>query len=137
MSRLESIETVFRTTGYIPVVSSITGPLRSLMGLVQIVAYGIFAIHSFYKGQKELQKSHVVNVEKGLINLIRGLVEFIPLLGNFLCLTYEELWLKEAAHKEVKHSGSCWPFSFGFHRRSVFEDWCDGEDWLNNLPCHK
>lgn len=65
----------FNKLGYIPVISTISGIGRSLMGLIYTITHLVLAI--FKK-----DKDHLREVVLGAKNIGRGLVEAIPVIGN-------------------------------------------------------
>ena len=97
---------VLNPIGKIPISSSITGSTRVAKGLGQFFSYGIM---SFFKAlgcmfhpidRKALKwqaKDALVSVENsahGVANVIRGVVEFVPLAGNLLTGLYDATGLR-------------------------------------------
>src|ERR1700722_18020208 len=62
--------------GYIPGVSTITGLGRSLLGIVHTIAHLACAIFS------KNQSDHLQEAGLGLKNIVRGVIEAIPIIGN-------------------------------------------------------
>lgn len=64
--------------GYIPVVSTVTGSARTILGLVHAVVHAVCLIFSADRDH------HYPQVILGAKNIGRGLVETIPVIGNII-----------------------------------------------------
>ncbi|NGX41814.1 MAG: hypothetical protein K940chlam7_00088 [Chlamydiae bacterium] len=75
--------------GYIPVVSTFTGGCRALLSLVHTITHLVQAIlHS------EERHLHLEEAKLGGINIVRGSIEMIPIIGNITMLFIDLLrWL--------------------------------------------
>jgi len=80
---------VLNPCGYIPFVSSISGPLRALIGVIQTVAYSALSFVAFTDGARALSERFDCTMKNGLANIFRGCIETVPIAGNLLCYTYD------------------------------------------------
>ena len=102
---LEDLEVkIFNILGYIPIVSSISGAFRCLLGKFEILGGLIFgtakALVGILTSNERAKQAHFSEagflfsyILHGFLNILRGLVEMIPLLGLILCLPYDRLFL--------------------------------------------
>lgn len=84
---------------YIPVVSTISGFARYLLGKVEVIVAVSVAIFKFIASlfksageRKVLEKEAIETLHyaaHGLANMFRGLVAMVPVLGNISCLVYD------------------------------------------------
>ncbi|MEI6242149.1 MAG: hypothetical protein WCP39_01950 [Chlamydiota bacterium] len=88
-----SAEKVLNVTGYVPFVSSVTGPLRALMGKIQVIVFAVLAINAYMLGQKAVGERCVTCILNGFANIVRGTVESVTLLGNLCCFIYDKVML--------------------------------------------
>lgn len=90
---MAKLERVFNGFGYIPVLSSFTGPIRAAIGKVEIVAALIIgAIVLIVTWRFDRAVDVVLNYAlNGVANVIRGWIEFVPIIGNYLCYTYDTI----------------------------------------------
>lgn len=94
----EAVERVFNILGYIPIVSSISGPIRSGIWAIAQIFGGIIGLVlslflSIFTGDEGsnifwIWAALVVN---GVLNIIRGTIESIPFLGNLICFLYDRI----------------------------------------------
>jgi len=83
--------------GLIPGISTITGIGRTFVGLVHMIAHLAKAIFDQPKRDKHLNEARL-----GLYNVMRGLVEAIPVAGNLVVAVFDLYRLnKEIYHKDV------------------------------------
>lgn len=97
---IKGAEDILNPLGYIPFVSSLfTADIRITLGLIQVISgvvtmpfffiADLFSQHergSFYRTSKSV--SHVAH---GMGNMVRAAVEFVPLLGNFATIFYDNV----------------------------------------------
>lgn len=90
---MKSVEKILNLPGYVPIVSSFSGALRAEMGKVELIAsLFIGAYVGFVTGDVDQGIAAVIIYAiHGLTNIGRGVVECIPLLGNFLCWIYDDV----------------------------------------------
>lgn len=74
--------------GYIPVVSTFSGIGRSLLGIVHSVVHLACAIFS------QNRTHHLSEAKLGAKNIVRGLVEAIPVIGNITLLIVDVMRMK-------------------------------------------
>lgn len=72
-------------TGYIPVVGTVTGALRILLGIVQLAA----SIFNLIVGEKEYAQNIA---QKGGMNLGRGFIELIPIVSFAILFPYDHFY---------------------------------------------
>lgn len=70
--------------GFIPGVSTVTGIGRAFVALVHTVAHLAKAIF-----EKQNRKEHLTEAALGFYNFGRGVIEAVPLLGNFVVITFD------------------------------------------------
>ena len=63
--------------GYIPLVSTITGLIRTLLGIIHTIVHLVSAIFD-----RENRISHLKESILGAKNIVRGIIETTPILGN-------------------------------------------------------
>jgi hypothetical protein len=90
----KAIDTTFNVFGYIPIVSSFSGPIRTYYGVIQAVAAiaiailgstGLIAITS--ATMLPMIVSHLLI--SGIFHVIRGYIEQVPFVGNATCFIYD------------------------------------------------
>ena len=86
-------EKTLNICGYIPAVSSVSGPIRALYGKAKIIT-GIAAAIFSASGVITLSPTiapilatHLIF--SGLIELFRGAIETIPVFGNIACIIHD------------------------------------------------
>ena len=81
------VERVFNGLGYVPFVSSFSGPLRVTMGKAEMVAGAIFALVDYCLHAEEgtVDLSFIVH---GAANCLLGMAETIFVVGNLCTFTY-------------------------------------------------
>lgn len=96
--RLANFENTFNKLGYIPLASTITGPIRALYGTTQVTA-GV-CLHYFKAAQYFITANPEHRNEAaagfwyqlhGYNNISRGVVEFIPIVGNVSTILYDNV----------------------------------------------
>ena len=89
---MANVEKALNIPGYFPIVSSFTGPFRAAIGKVEIVAalfIGLYVL--FTTGNLDWAFNRGVEYAiHGASNIFRGVVEFIPFLGNYLCWAHDK-----------------------------------------------
>ena len=65
--------------GIIPIVSTVTGTARTLIGLVHTIAHLAKAVFD-----QQHRDGHLNEAALGFYNFVRGLIEIIPVLGNIV-----------------------------------------------------
>lgn len=80
---------VLNPLGYIPLASSISGPIRILIGLIQAIAYAFFSFFASIGEARALSARYACTMKNGLANIFRGCIESIPIAGNILCYAYD------------------------------------------------
>ncbi|MEI6242148.1 MAG: hypothetical protein WCP39_01945 [Chlamydiota bacterium] len=85
------VEKVLNIFGYIPIVSSISGPIRAIMGKIQVIACAVLAVLAFLTGREAMAWRCVICFVHGVANYFRGNIETIPVIGNIACLVYDVL----------------------------------------------
>ncbi len=100
---LEKIEPGLNIAGYFPVISSVSGPLRMVLGQCEIIgglaAAAFMAIAALFnpnarERQHQLNKALEIAVKytlHGGANLFRGGIEMIPFASLVTCLPYDLL----------------------------------------------
>jgi hypothetical protein len=91
------IEKTLNILGYIPGVSSSTGIGRSLLGIVGLVKNSVkmvfYTLTDIFKrcshGYGYRTFKHASYIFHDLGNIIRGSIEFLPLIGNNLGMVYD------------------------------------------------
>lgn len=85
--------------GYIPGVSTVSGSIRTLLGIIHTIVHLVAAIFN-----AKNRAYHLKEAGLGVRNIIRGLVEIIPIAGNITCLTYDGIRMKRQAEAVKKFS---------------------------------
>lgn len=89
---MKSVEKALNCPGYIPIVSSFSGALRATMGKIELIAsmfIGAYVLLTTGDIDQAIDAT-VTYAVHGLANIGRGVIECIPLLGNFLCWIYDD-----------------------------------------------
>lgn len=94
-----SFEKTLNVVGYIPAISVFSGAIRALSGVASIVVSAVkgsfLLIADLFSNQpfKYPYRSykHLTYIGHGLLNVIRGIIEGVPVAGNLLCLGYDFL----------------------------------------------
>lgn len=96
---LSSFEKGLNIAGYVPIISSFSGPLRIGYGKVEVIGAvafaAILALRAFSLTgleQEELLNKAVEMLSytlHGIANIFRGAIETIPLISLFTCLPYD------------------------------------------------
>ena len=89
-------EKAFNILGWVPFISSATGPVRMIAGKVMAIAAAVLAAATFAAGyimndQKLIQKADQFAgyIWHGLGNFVRGFIESIPIAGNLATILYD------------------------------------------------
>lgn len=86
---LQNLEIFYRKAGYIPFISSMTGPIRSGIGVigfvVNAVCVPIFALFRKHEYAEQSKQYLIVSARW----IIRGIVESKPFVGNALCWSWD------------------------------------------------
>jgi hypothetical protein len=77
---IRSDSSMLNCLGYLPVISTISGLSRALLGTVHTIGHLACAIFSKHK------EHHLQEAKLGLKNIGRGLIEAIPIIGNITML---------------------------------------------------
>lgn len=86
---IKALDTTFNILGYIPVVSSISGPFRQYFGIAKIVASIALAIFAAIGAATTAPGIVSYFLFAGCLDIIRGGVEKVPVLGNLACIVYD------------------------------------------------
>ena len=90
----QAIETTFNAFGYIPMVSSLSGSIRTFYGIIQAVAALAVAILSS-TGLVAITSTTMLPMIvsqlliSGIFHVIRGYIEQFPFIGNATCIIYD------------------------------------------------
>lgn len=82
-------ERALNSCGYVPVLSTLTGALRLVAGLVQTAVASTFSFLLLLAKRPLLSTRYGFIATHGLANVCRGFVEMVPLLGNMFCYTHD------------------------------------------------
>lgn len=100
-SWLENVEHGLNIAGYVPLVSSISGPLRMVLGKCEVIgglATAAFMAIAALFDPHPVEKLHQLNraleiavkyTLHGAANLFRGTIEAIPFVSLVTCLPYD------------------------------------------------
>lgn len=80
-----SFEDAFNWMGYFPPISSVSGVIRILIGVVEIVVSAIFALFC-------CQADELKSIVDGMGHVVRGTIETIPILGNLVLIIYDHVF---------------------------------------------
>jgi hypothetical protein len=80
--------TMFQQLEWIPIVSNIVGTVRGIFGAIQVVV-GIFTLAFEFIYAVSTGQSHIYLIAKGAINILRGVVAEICILGNIALYLYD------------------------------------------------
>lgn len=94
--RYANLENTLGNFGYVPVVSSFTGPARAIYGIIQTI---VGSVTSVFKGvqyfitrdpehRNQAAANHWYTVH-GNMNITRGSIEFMPVFGNLATFFYD------------------------------------------------
>jgi hypothetical protein len=93
-----NLENQANTLGYIPLVSSLTGPVRAMCGAVQgmIGSVGgtlrtVQYLLTRNADHKLLAMANLTNLEHGALNATRGSIESMPVVGNVATFVYDNI----------------------------------------------
>lgn len=88
-SVLNNVDYGLNRAGEIPIVSTFTGTFRIALGIAETIAaiaMAIFGIIPLLFGNTYLWENCGDHVLNGLMNVLRGSVEVIPLVGNLIMM---------------------------------------------------
>ena len=94
-ARLNDIDRQFGKAGCIPIVSTLTGYMRELYGIVEAIAgvaqlaFGFLSL-PFTDDNRFIDRGFE-HLNHGVLNIIRGNIEMIPILGNLIMLCSDNL----------------------------------------------
>jgi hypothetical protein len=111
--------------GYKPIVSTITGLGRALLGLVHTIVHLVCAIFSKNKAH------HIQEAKLGAKNIARGLIEAIPIIGNITMFVvdylrmgkFEKMVAEQVNKNRASYDNQAVLFVYGkeFARRPIAE----------------
>src|ERR1700722_12281013 len=87
--RTVSVNCKLNRVGFIPIVSTITGGGRALLGIVHAIGYLACAIFAKNQG------AHLQEAWFGAKNIGRGLIEAIPIIGNITMFVIDRMRIKK------------------------------------------
>ncbi|PCI95724.1 hypothetical protein COB11_01365 [Candidatus Aerophobetes bacterium] len=107
---LVSMEKVFNIMGYIPCVSTISGPVRILFGIIQTVVSAVkvpftLIVDIFRENPKGYGNRSFRNITymcHGVGNVARGFVELFPIVGNIATIFYDTIGIRVSYSVEYK-----------------------------------
>jgi hypothetical protein len=100
-SSLEKFEHALNIAGYVPLVSSVSGVIRAVLGKIEVIGgiatgaiLAIAALFNPHASQRHAQLNKAAEVAvkyslHGVANLLRGTIEVFPLLSLVTCLPYD------------------------------------------------
>lgn len=92
--------------GYIPVVSTVTGLARALLGVIHSIVHLVSAIFDAKNRDHHLQEAKL-----GGYNIGRGVIEMIPIIGNIVCFVKDGIIAYKhhnlASEYKNKHRSEC------------------------------
>jgi hypothetical protein len=80
--------TLFQQMDWIPIISNISGTVRAIIGVVQIIL-GVFTLIPEMIYSVAAGESHVYLITAGALNIIRGIVAEIWIAGNIALFLYD------------------------------------------------
>lgn len=88
------IDTTFNVLGYIPIVSSVSGYIRTYYGTIQAVvaiAAAILGSTGLIIVTSTAALPTIVSqlLISGIFHIIRGYIELVPFIGNASCIIYD------------------------------------------------
>lgn len=89
MPKPDTRSAMLNILGYVPVISTISGCCRVLLGIIHTIVHLVAAI---FKASH--RKDHLQEALLGVRNIVRGIVEMVPVVGNITCLTYDGVKMK-------------------------------------------
>jgi len=96
-TRLANFEETLNTLGYIPIVSTASGSVRIVYGSLETVAGNVSCVYKgcqyFITGNREHRNqaaAHYLYAVHGALNVQRGIVEFVPIIGNTVVFLYDK-----------------------------------------------
>lgn len=94
---LGRVEECLNIVGYVPILSEISGAFRIAMGKIEFIAGLFLAAVGFVcemlvgRGDRQwMMEQGGEYVLHGLVNILRGCVEMVFLLGNLACYIFDE-----------------------------------------------
>lgn len=96
--RLANLENTFNILGYVPLVSTITGPARALYGTAELTAgiglHYLKGAQYFITANPEHRNEAAAGywyVFHGAQNINRGAIECLPIIGNLSTILYDQI----------------------------------------------
>ena len=95
VNTLKSFEQKLNPLGYLPGISIVSGTVRALFGIAEMISGLAKAAFQTMNPNRNLetQKTRIdFDIElcmHGLANIVRGVIESIPLFGNAACLCFD------------------------------------------------
>lgn len=87
--KLMKVESGLNILGFLSDFSGTTGKLRAMLGVGQIVYFGIAFLNHTYRNKNEEYAEYEFHlIEHGCGNVLRGLIETITPLGNWVLILY-------------------------------------------------
>ena len=86
---------ILNSLGYKPVISTFSGTFRSFLGLIHSIVHLVAALFDH-----ESTEYYINQVGIGILNILRGLVEAIPVFGNLAMLTIDTCKIKKSLKNE-------------------------------------
>lgn len=126
----EPLEKGLSIAGYgIPIVCSVSAIFRAALGSAQfkggLILAGINFVGSVLakdpRRQQELEKNAIKSLEfcaHGILNIVRAIFEFFPLVGLFTCLPYDLMNRKILRYTDVPVNPLPPGNGFGYHQNS-------------------
>ena len=95
--KFAEIENKFNSFGYIPLISTISGVVRSILGFAVVIAESInipviFFYNLLTKEPKDVSyepTKHLCYMVHATLNIFRGFIEAVPGFGNLAVLGYD------------------------------------------------
>lgn len=104
----EGLEKQFNVLGYVPIVSTISGLSRIFYGKLNIVFSTALLAYNFFQDLKSGSSDYrikihhfVCHIVHGQLNLIRGVFEMIPVIGNLGCIIYDSIYRFKYEQEEL------------------------------------
>src|ERR1700722_1527513 len=109
--RTASVNCKLNRVGFIPIVSTITGGGRALLGIVHTIGHLACAIFAKKQG------AHLQEAWFGAKNIGRGLIEAMPIIGNITMFVIDRLRIKKhevMARSYIEQSSGCMQYAILF-----------------------
>jgi hypothetical protein len=86
---------------HIPVISTFSGPVKVVVGLIHSIAHLAAAIFD-----RAHWANHIEEAKLGAKNIVRGAVATVPLIGNFMIIQYD-ISRQRAYIRKIKFEENC------------------------------